>query len=257
MRRTAGVLAVAAAALQGVAILIARQDPPLPKALIPASANSILESPDTYYGQVVTVTAAVERVVSSNSFTVDQDPRRSAPALLVIAPVLTEPIAVNAYLTIIGEVVRHEQAPAIQATSVLTAAGTDLAKRPPPPMTPEEEAFDKVMKAIGPAFNSLRQAIGSSGSETAAADAQVLQEGFARTEVFWKQRGRADAATWAAEARTHSETLRRAVVSGRWDDAKTAASALQQTCASCHGAYRQRLDDGSYRIRGMDDARED
>jgi hypothetical protein len=54
---------------------------------------------------------------------------------------------------------------------------------------------------------------------------------------------------WAADARLQSETLQRSIASGVWDDAKAAATALQQTCSACHGVYRERLDDGSYRVR--------
>jgi cytochrome c556 len=68
-------------------------------------------------------------------------------------------------------------------------------------------------------------------------------------EAFFKARGKEDAQKWALEARTHAETLETASA-GKWDDAKTALTALQQTCSSCHGVYRERQDDGSYRIRG-------
>ena len=61
--------------------------------------------------------------------------------------------------------------------------------------------------------------------------------------------GVADAQKWAADARAQSEALERAIADGKWDDAKAAAGTLQQACSACHGAYRERLDDGSYRIR--------
>ncbi len=53
---------------------------------------------------------------------------------------------------------------------------------------------------------------------------------------------------WAGEARAHAETLEAAVTAGKWDEAKAAVGSLQQTCSACHGAYRQRGEDG-YRIR--------
>jgi hypothetical protein len=232
-------------------VIHARQGgpPTAAKPLVPAAANSIVANPDAYYGQNVTVTAAVERIVSPTSFTVDQDPRKTAEELLVLADVLNAPLEPNKYVTVIGEVVRHEGRPAIRATSVLTGAMVDIAKRLPPPMTPEEEALDKAMKRIGPAFNAVRQAIAASGSDTAKDDAAALKTGFAEAEAFWKKRDKPDALKWAADARAQADVLAQAIGAGKWDDAKTAAGALQQVCSSCHGAYRQRLDDGTYRLR--------
>jgi hypothetical protein len=238
--------------------LRSRQDPPpatpaaapAPKPLVPAAASSIAASPDGFYGQNVTVTASVDRVVSATSFIIDQDVRKSGEAeVLVVAAQLNAPVKINGYVTVIGEVFSHEGRPAIRAVSVIDASMVDLAKRLPPPMTPEEESFDKVMKQIGPAFTAVRQAVAAAGGEAAPANAATLRQRFSDVEAFWKKRDKADAVKWSVDARTQSEALERAVGAGKWDDAKAAASALQQTCSACHGVYRERQDDGSYRIR--------
>jgi hypothetical protein len=231
-----------AAARQGTA--------PPPKPLVPAAANSIASDPEAFYGKNVTVTAAVERIVSPTSFTIDQDAKKSdAGEVLVLADVLNAPLTPNSYVTVIGEVIRHEGRPAIRAASVINAAMVDIAKRLPPPMTADEEVLDKAMKRIGPAFNSMRQAVAAGGSDTAANDAATLKTAFAEAEGFWKKHGAPDAQKWAADARARADLLAQAVSAGKWDDAKTAMGPLQQTCSACHGAYRQRLDDGSYRLR--------
>ena len=224
--------------------------PAAPKPLVPAAANSIAANPEAFLGQVVTVTAAIDQILSPTTFTVDQDPRKAAAGdVLVIAASLSAPLIVNTHVTVIGEVVRHEGRPAIRATSVLTSSGIDLAKRIPPPMTPEEEVLDKTMKSINPAFAAIRQAVATAGGENAAQHAATLKQAFTDTEAFWKKRGVADAQKWAADARAQSEALERAIADGQWDAAKAAAGTLQQACSSCHGAYRERLDDGSYRLR--------
>jgi cytochrome c551/c552 len=238
-----------------------------PKPLVPAATSSIVSNPEAFYGQFVTVMAAVDRVVSPYAFTIDQDRTGSnVQDVLVLTPVLTAPPEINAYVTVMGEVVRFSPAdadalpsdiasrfrgrPAIRATSVLTAAMVDLARRPLAPLTPEEAAFDRIMKHVGPSFASLRQGIAESNAQGVTLQANILKMGFAETEKFWRGRQRADAQQWAGEARTHAETLERAAASARWDDAKAAATLLQQSCSSCHAVYRERLTDGSYRIRG-------
>ena len=254
MRRTSVVLTALcfgwAAALIHAGQSAPAPTPAAPKPLVPAAANSIAANPEAFLGQVVTVTAAIDQILSPTTFTVDQDPRKAAAGdVLVIAASLSAPLIVNTHVTVIGEVVRHEGRPAIRATSVLTSSGIDLAKRIPPPMTPEEEVLDKTMKSINPAFAAIRQAVAAAGGENAAQHAATLKQAFTDTEAFWKKRGAADAQKWAADARAQSEALERAIADGQWDAAKAAAGTLQQACSSCHGAYRERLDDGSYRLR--------
>jgi cytochrome c556 len=233
-------------------VVHARQKPaaPAPKPLVPAAASSIAANPDAFYGQSVSVTAAVDRILGPTSFTVHQNPRESgAGEVIVLVDILTAPLTVNSYVTIIGEVVRHEGRPAIRATSVLNAAMVDVARRPAAPMSPDEAAFDQVMKRINPAFGAIRQAVNEAAGYEGVEHAVVLKQGFAEAEAFWKKREKPDAVKWAAEARAHAESLEQAITAGKWDDAKAAVTGLQAICSACHGAYRQRGDDGSYRIR--------
>ena len=228
-----------------------RQNPPAPaaKPLTPVATTSIASNPDAFIGQTVTVTASVDRLLSPGSFVVDQDARASgAGEVVVLVESLSAAPELNSYVTVIGEVVRHEGKAAIRATSVLNAAMIDLAKRQAPAVSPDEAAFDALMKRINPAFGGIRQAVAASGGEKAAEQAAVLKQGFTETEAFWKKRDKPDAVKWAAEARAHAETLETAVAAGKWEDAKAAVTGMQQTCSACHGAYRQR-GEGGYSIR--------
>jgi cytochrome c556 len=241
---------------------------------VPVAANTLADNPDSYAGQIVSVTASVDRVLSPSTFVVDQDPARSAAhELLVIVPTLSGPIEPNAYLTIVGEVLRFDAAdialrakdykldlspeivarykgrPAILATAVVNAAFVDLAKVPPPPLTPEEEAFDKVMKRVGPAFNELRAAAAASNAAEVAERAKALRAAFAEAEAFWKARKAADAIEWTRTARTHLTALERAAAAGRWDQVKTSVADVNRMCSTCHTAYRERLEDGTYRVK--------
>ena len=227
------------------------QNPPATaaKPLAPVATTSIARDPDAFIGQTVTVTAAVDRIISPTSFTVDQDAKASGTGeVVVLVEWLSAAPELNSYVTVIGEVVRHEGKAAIRATSVLNAAIADLAKRQAPALGPDEAAFDAIMKRINPAFGGIRQAVAAGGGEKAAEQAAILKQGFTETEAFWKKRDKADAVKWAAEARVHAETLETAIAAAKWDEAKAAVSGMQQTCSACHGAYRQRGEDG-YSIR--------
>ena len=245
-------LMVAGALFFIIPIVRAQQAPPAPaaKPLTPAAASSVAANPQQYLGQLLTVYATVERIVSPTTFTIDQDPRKSGVGEVEVqVPEWTTPPEPNTYVTVIGEMVMLNGKPTLKATSVLNAKMVDLAKKALPPLTPEEQAFSAVMKKVQPAFGALRTAVADSNGEAVKTQAAILKQAFTDTEAFFKQRSKADAQKWAAEARMHSEALA-AASAGKWDDAKTAVSALQQSCSSCHAVYRERQDDGSYRIRG-------
>jgi hypothetical protein len=264
-------LAIACAMLS---ILRAQQSQaPASRALVPAAASSVAANPDVYVGQIVSIMAAVEQRISATAFSIDQDRRATAANVLVLAPRLTGTIELNTYVTVIGEVVRFDPdeiarrssdiaidlppevaaayrgRPAVLATSVINGAMVDLAKRLPPAMTTDEQAFSAIMQRVGPAFNALRQAISGFTADAAQQQTAVLKPAFAEAEAFWKTRRKPDAIGWADEARRQVDAIERGVSAGKWEEVKTASTALGQACQNCHGAYRERFDDGSYRIK--------
>ena len=258
----------------------AGQPPAAPpaKPLIPVATNTVNANPDAYYGQGVTITASVDQILSKSAFSVDQRRVAGAPApakptdVLVLVPTLQSPVDPKSYVTVMGELVRFDPAevakkakdykidlpadaaakyagrPALIATSVITDKFVDLAKRLPPPMTAEEEALSKIMKQMPPALAALRTAVDGSKIEDATKNAAVLKQGFTDIEAFWKPK-KADATQWAHEARAKVEGIQAAVTAGKWEDAKAAVPAVQQACGTCHNTYRERFDDGSFRIK--------
>ena len=276
-------LLLAAAIASGIAALSAQspQTPPpagrgaAQKPILPAAVTVLAAKPDVYVGGMVSLTAAVHQNHGPTSFSIVQGRASVPPAteVLVVAPVLTAPVEPGAYVTVIGEVVRFDPAdlatrmkgaapafdaetiakyrgrPVIIATSVINAAMTDLAKRLPPPMSEEELALSRLMKLVGPGFNALRQAATATNAADVGAQAAALHKAFGETAAFWKTKTHPDALQWNEDARRESEAIRAAAAKGDWDAVKTAVPKLQQTCASCHNQYRERLDDGTYRFK--------
>lgn len=271
--------AVAAAVAMLIATLVAtyaQQPAPTgtlpPKPLVPVTASTLAGNPDTFIGEWVSVTGVIEQSLSRLAFAVDQGKLKSASDVLVLAPRMNSPVDPNTYVTVVGEVVRFDPdeiarktkdyavdlppdliakyrgRPAILATAVINSKMIDLAKRLPPPMSAEEQAFDNVMKKVGPAFAAVRQADVSTADATKENTA-VLKQAFADTEAFWKTKGKADAIQWAQDARKQVDAIERATAAGKWDEIQTTAGTLGQACQSCHAQYRERFDDGSYRIK--------
>jgi len=244
------------------------------KPLVPVAASTLASNPDAYYGAYVTLAGAVDQSLAPLAFSIDQDKTKSTGKdVLILVPRLNSAVDLNTYVTVLGEVVRFDPAeiarktkdynldlpqeviekyrgrPAVLATAVLNAAMVDLAKRLPPPMTRQEEAYDKVMKRVGPSFAALRQAMGASDAAQMKKETDVLKQAFSDVEGFWKTRAKADATQWARDARKNVEAIDRAAAGGKWDDVKTSVGTLGQACQTCHAAYRERFDDGTFRIK--------
>jgi cytochrome c556 len=250
---------------------------PEAKPLVPVVASTVAAHPDEYYGVHVTMTATVDKILSPTSFSMDQDRTKSTgQEVLILAPRLNEPVEVNSYVTVLGEIVKFDPAdimkkakdlkvdlpevpaevaakytgkPALIATTVLNAKMVNLAMRLPPPMTGDEEMLDKVMKRVAPAFTALRGAVDKSDMEATKQNATILKQAFTETEAFWKSKNKPDAMKWAGDAKAQADAIERDVATGKWDTIKTSATTLGTSCGSCHGVYRERFDDGSYRIK--------
>jgi cytochrome c556 len=235
-------------------------------------ASTLAAKPDTFIGENVTLMATVDQTLSPTAFSVDQDKTKSTGQdVLVLAPRLNEPVEVNTYVTVIGEVVKFDPAdakvkdrlagfapdalakftgkPAIVATSVINAAMNDVARRLPPRMTTEEEAFQKVMQKVGAANGAMRGIIEKSDANGAKEQAAALKAAFVATEAFFKPHGKADAMGWAQDARKSAEAIEIAAAAGKWEEVKATAGSMGKMCQTCHTAYRERYDDGAFRVK--------
>ena len=239
---------------------------------MPAAASSIATKPESFYGQYVTVYATVEKSLSPTAFSVDQDKTKATgQEIIVVAPRLHEPVELNSYVTVLGEVVKPDAAeitkrakagangiaeilaqnpnrPVIIASAVINGAFNDLAKFIPPPLTPEEAVLDKAMKAVGGANGALRKGVDASNAELVKTNTAILAKAFAETETFWKGRGNNEAVKFAQTARQATAAIELAAGQGNWNEAKTQVTTLGQQCQSCH-VFRERLEDGSFAIK--------
>jgi hypothetical protein len=81
-----------------------------PKPLVPVAASSVANNPDPYVGEYVTMTGAVEAILTKTSFSVDQDKAKSTgKEVLVLAPSLQKPADQNGYVTVIGQLIKFDE----------------------------------------------------------------------------------------------------------------------------------------------------
>jgi hypothetical protein len=246
------------------------------KALVPVAASSVAANPTPYYGEFVTMTGAVEQAFSKFSFSVDQDKTKTTGKdVLVLALRMSDAVTPNTYVTVVGELVKFDPVetvakaknfkidvppeiaakfvgkPAVLAVNVVNDKSLDLARFIPPPMSPEETLLDKTMKGVGPANAELRKGVDGSSVDLVKKNTAILRQAFSDTEAFWKMRGKQDAIKWAADARAVVESIDKACGTEKpdWAAVKASADNLAKACATCHGAYRERLEDGSFRAK--------
>lgn len=247
----------------------------------PVATNTIVDAPDQYIGKLVTITAGVERMVSKTTFLMDQqqaagpnEVKAVGKPILVIAPYLTSSLDQKKYFLVRGQVVKLDRSalaklapdyvldlpdevgakymgqPVLVASSVLNSTYVELARKPIPPPTAADVALTAAMKSISPSFNALRTAAQESKADVVKANLAELSSAFAQAEKTLADL-RHNAAAGAREASTHIASMETALSAGNWDAVKTSATALNQTCQNCHATYRERQEDGTFRIKAQ------
>ncbi len=53
----------------------------------------------------------------------------------------------------------------------------------------------------------------------------------------------------ATDAIKQTDAVAAAAATGKWPDVTTASASLSQTCTTCHTAIRERMDDGTFRLK--------
>jgi len=192
---------------------------------------------------------------------------------LVLAPFLQKPAEQNGYVTVIGQLIKFDEKeiaaklkdykldlspadiskfngkPVILATSVITNAGIDIAKKPIPPMTADDLTLQKIMTKLPTAQAAVRKSLDSKDAAGAKEQATLLKDSFTQIEAFFKTKNNEEAVKWAGEGKSHADSILVNLGMNNVEGAKTSVTPLGGACASCHGKYRERMDDGTFRLK--------
>jgi hypothetical protein len=245
-----------------------------PKPLVPVAASSVAANPDPYVGEYVTMTGAVEANLTKTSFSVDQDKTKSTgKEVLVLAPTLQKQADPNGYVTVIGQLIKFDEKevaaklkdyqidlspadiakfkgkPVVLATAVINTAGIDIAKKPIPPMTADDLSLQKIMTKLPTAQAAVRKSLDSKDAAGAKEQATLLKDSFTQIEAFFKTKNNQEAMKWAGEGKGHADAILVNLGMNNIEAAKTSITPLGGVCGSCHGKYRERMDDGTFRIK--------
>ena len=135
---------------------------------------------------------------------------------------------------------------------VLATAVTFAAQAQPAAATVKtwtDADLDKLMKEIQTTVGALRKSIDGQNAELAKEQADKIESLFEEVDDFWNARNVRDAADTADDAAEHADHIEDAVDGKDFAKASEHMKLLQATCASCHGKYRDKAPDGSFRIK--------
>jgi cytochrome c556 len=106
-----------------------------------------------------------------------------------------------------------------------------------------EEDLDKWMKTVGKTMGELRKANEAKDEAALKAGGKVLVEQFTNAAKFFakhKDHGMGDAVEWNEKTLTAAKALA---------DGTGTLQNVGSTCKGCHDKYREKLADGSYKLK--------
>ena len=111
------------------------------------------------------------------------------------------------------------------------------------------ESYQKAMKDLAAANMSLRAALPMKDYDTIATNAGTFKASFAVALTFWTAKKADDAMGLAQTGAKAAADLETAAKAKNEEGVQAAARAVGGTCAACHMAHRERLQDGTFEIK--------
>jgi cytochrome c556 len=105
------------------------------------------------------------------------------------------------------------------------------------------------MKTAGAANGSLRKSIAAKDSTETAATAEKLAAAFKTVQTHFEEHHMEDGIKFAQTANKASMNLAAAARAGEWDKASSELNTLGAQCQGCHAAHREKLPDGTYKMK--------
>ena len=112
----------------------------------------------------------------------------------------------------------------------------------------DDADFQKEMKVIDEHAGVLRKMPARTVPE-AAERADKIAALYGNMKTFWAKRNVSDAVKFSEDGQTAAVQLASAAKAADGEKAEAAFKALSGTCRGCHTAHREKLPDGTYKIK--------
>jgi len=112
-----------------------------------------------------------------------------------------------------------------------------------------DEDYVKAMKQVGPLFMALGKENAAMQHAQAAADAKTLSDLFKQVQTYWEAKKVDDAVAFAKTAVKAADDTVTNSTAMNMTALADAQKALGGACQGCHMAHRERLPDGTFKIK--------
>jgi cytochrome c556 len=112
-----------------------------------------------------------------------------------------------------------------------------------------DEGFQKLMKEVGSHTKKFKNAIQAQDGPGLSKSAARVAEIYKQMSPFWTARKADDAAKWSDESAAAATQLAVAAQKGDWTQVKVANQGIMKNCKACHDAHKEKLPDGSSKIK--------
>jgi cytochrome c556 len=113
----------------------------------------------------------------------------------------------------------------------------------------DEKQFQKHMKVVGKANKEFKSKFDAKNAAALEKDAAAVADSYKAMASFFKARKNDDATKWSDDSATAASATAAAAKAGDWDKVKSHWGVVGKNCKACHDKYREKLDDGGYRIK--------
>jgi cytochrome c556 len=115
--------------------------------------------------------------------------------------------------------------------------------------TLDDKQFQKLMKEVGDANKRFKAGIDNQDSAQVGKDAARISEIYKQMAAFWRARKSDKAVKWSEDSSIAAASAATAAKTKDWDKVKLHLQDVTKNCKSCHELHREKLEDGSYRIK--------
>jgi hypothetical protein len=112
-----------------------------------------------------------------------------------------------------------------------------------------DEDFSKAMKEVNAQNGTLRKATASASEADVVASAAKLETLFKDVQAYWEMKKVDDAVTASKNAVAAAQAVSKAAAAHDMPAATAATQTLGGQCMACHTAHRERLPDGTFKIK--------
>lgn len=113
----------------------------------------------------------------------------------------------------------------------------------------DHAALRQAMKTAGASFGALRKGVTAQDAAATQQAAEKLAAAFPTVRAHFEEHKMQDGIDFASTAERMSKSIAEAAKAGNWEQASADAKTLGAQCQGCHAAHREKLPDGSFKMK--------